>query len=116
MRAKTRSEHKLAMRDQAKMKVKGPRYDTTTQNKYRSDVERGYKELLQVSKEGGDGKAKQIRAELTYLLNNYTSQYDTRIENLIDLWRRSGDPSYDPGIRAQLMRCRRDDMKQNNAL
>ena len=112
MRAKTRAEHKLEMRGQAKQVVKGGRYDIASTKQYQADVQKGHDQLMRVSKEGGDSKAKMIRAELTYLLNNYVSQNDARIEQLIDLWRRSGDPQYDPAIRAKLMRCRRDDMKQ----
>jgi len=116
MRAKSRGEHKMEIREQAKQKVKGGRYDVASALKYQSDVQKGHDQLMRLSKEGGDSKAKQIRAELTYLLNNYLPQHDTRIEQLIDLWRRSGDPQYDPAIRAKLMRCRRDDMKQGSAL
>ncbi|MBI5093159.1 MAG: hypothetical protein HZB26_12055 [Candidatus Hydrogenedentes bacterium] len=116
MRAKSRSEHKLEIREQAKQKVRGEAYDISSRAKYQSDVQHGYNQLKQLGKEAGDSKAKQVRAELTYLLNNYIPQNDTRIEQLIDMWRRSGDPLYDPGIRAKLMRCRRDDMKQGTAL
>lgn len=116
MRAKSRAEHKLEIREQAKQVVKGGRYDVSSTLKYQADVQKGHDQLLRVSKEGGDSKAKTIRAELTYLLNNYLPSNDNRIEQLIDLWRRSGDPLYDPAIRAKLMRCRRDDMKQGGAL
>jgi hypothetical protein len=116
MRAKSRGEHKLEMREQAKQQVKGGRYDIASTRQYQADVQRGHEQLLRVSKEGGDSKAKMIKAELTYLLNNYLPSNDNRIEQLIDLWRRSGDPQYDPAIRAKLMRARRDDMKQGNAL
>jgi hypothetical protein len=77
-------------------------------------VDQGLRELRQVSAEGGDGKAQRVKNELNYLLNNYLPSYDMRIEQLIDEWRRSGDPSYDPGIRARLRRARQDHMSKSN--
>jgi hypothetical protein len=83
---------------------------------YRDKVESGRQEFLQVSNEGGDPKAKKFKGELTYLLNNYLPAYDMRIEHLIDSWRRSGDPTYDPGIRTKLREARRNYNSKSNAV
>ena len=56
----------------------------------------------------------KAKNELTFLLNNYLPKYDSRIEALIDIWRRSGDPSYSPSIRTKLRQARRDHMRKSN--
>ena len=114
MARKSRSEYKQNLRQQATRKVGTPKYDLTSQNKYRSDVDKGLSELRRVSAEGGDAKAQRVKNELNYLLNNYLPSYDMRIEQLIDEWRRSGDPSYDPAIRARLRRARQEHMSRSN--
>jgi hypothetical protein len=117
MRVKSKAEFKAAIRDQAKRKIGGAlKSDAVSRSQYRDNVEQGLKELRQVSSEGGDGKAKRIKNELTYLLNNYLPQYDNRILQLIDDWRRTGDPAYDPGIRARVVQARRDYMGKTQAL
>jgi hypothetical protein len=108
MRALKKSDLKLTMREQARRKVHPPGGNIGTDRKYRESVEGGRKELDRVANEGGDPHAKKVKAELTYLLNNYLPSYDMRIEHLIDEWRRSGDPSYDPSIRTKLRQSRRD--------
>lgn len=112
----SRSERKLAIREEAKRKVHGPSATVGTNRAYRESVEKGRKNLLVRSQEGGDSKAKRAKSELTYLLNNYLPKYDSRIEQLIDDWRRSGDPSYDPGIRVRLREARREHMKKSSPL
>ena len=66
--------------------------------------------------EGGDSQGKKVKAELTYLLNNYTPKHDCRIEALIDEWRRSGDPSYDVGIKMKLRQARREHMSKSHPI
>lgn len=43
----------------------------------------------------------QIRQELEHLLNNYYPASDLRIQALIERWRTSGDPSFDPSVRSR---------------
>ena len=116
MRARKKSELKTAIRDQARRKVGVPKYDATTQAHYHEEVEKGLQNLRKISSEGGDPRGKKAKNELLYLLNNYSPKYDTRIEQLIDLWRRSGDPSYDPSIRTKLRQARREHMSKSNPL
>jgi hypothetical protein len=110
-----KSDKKLEMRQQARRKVK-PGYNPGTSRDYRENVEKGRKELLIVSNQGGDSKGKKAKNELNYLLNNYLPAYDMRIEQLIDEWRTSGDPSYDPGIRGKLRQARSRHAKGNNPI
>ena len=116
MRAKKKSELKLEIREQAKRKVRPMVSNVGVDRMYREQVEAGRQELNRISAEGGDPKAKRIRNELTYLLNNYLPGYDIRIEQLIDAWRRTGDPSYDPSIRVKLRQARRDHMERSSAV
>ena len=108
MQKPTKSERKLAMREEAKRKIHGPRYDPNHQATFAKDVAKGLNELRSKSAQGGDGAARRIKSELMYLINNYLPRYDMRIEQLIDDWRRSGDPGYDPGVRVKLRQARRE--------
>lgn len=110
MRAKKKSDIKLAYREQARRKVRPAGSVAGPSAGYRKQVEQGRERLLQVSSEGGDCQAKKIKNELMYLLNNYLPSYDARINALIDRWRRSGDPGYDPAVRLKLRQARRDHM------
>ncbi|MBI3117284.1 MAG: hypothetical protein HYZ00_01270 [Candidatus Hydrogenedentes bacterium] len=103
-----KSDFKMKIRDEALRKVKGPAGGVTGSREYRDRVEKMRSQMLQKAAEGGDSKASRIKSELNYLLNNYLPKYDGRIEGLIDEWRRTGDPSYDPGIRLKLRRARQD--------
>lgn len=116
MGGKKKSDFKTAIREQAARKVKGSKHNPSTQKEYRETVEKGRKDLLASSSEGGDPRGKKIRGELEYLLNNYLPQYDIRIEQLINEWRTSGDPSYDPQIRMRFRRARRDHMNKATPL
>ena len=116
MKATRKSDRKLAMREQAKRKVKPASSNPGASSGYRQDVEKGRQELLKVSSEGGDVLAKKVKSELHYLLNNYLPQYEPRILQLIDQWRRSGDPGYDPGVRIKLRQARREHMSRGGAL
>lgn len=53
---------------------------------------------------------RRMRDEIELLLRNYTRANDYKIQSLLDKWRRSGDPSFDPSIatRLQMARKRRD--------
>ena len=117
MHVQKKSERKLAMREEAKRKVR-PVFSNNlgADRTYRDQVESGRCRLGEVAAEGGDSRAKRARDELHYLLNNYMPSYDARIEQLIDTWRRSGDPSYDPGIRVRLRQARRDHMSKTSAI
>ncbi|MBI4558159.1 MAG: hypothetical protein HY706_11305 [Candidatus Hydrogenedentes bacterium] len=116
MRKMTRSEHKVSIRDQAKSKVRPQGYDPHSQKDFREKVEAGYQQLLTSAAEGGDPKTKRIRGELIYLLNNYLPQYENRIQHLIDLWRRSGDPQYDPAVHVQARQARAEYLRKQSAL
>ncbi len=112
----SRAEQKLALREQAKRKMGKGSGGAKALRNHGDKVEAGRKNLLTISSQGGDSKAKKAKNELTYLLNNYLPRYDARIECLIDQWRTSGDPAYDPGIRTKLRNARRDYMRNSNAL
>jgi hypothetical protein len=116
MRALKKGELKLQNREQAHRKVHPTSGNVGADRKYREQVEAGRRELGIVSAQGGDCQGKQVRQELIYLLNNYLPQYDMRIEQLIDLWRRSMDPQYDPSIRAKFRQVRKDYMSKGNAV
>jgi hypothetical protein len=116
MRALKKGELKLQNREQAHRKIHPTSGNVGADRNYREGVEAGRKELGRISAEGGDAQAKRVRQELMYLLNNYLPQYDMRIEQLIDLWRRSHDPSYDPSIRTKFRLVRRDYMGKGGAV
>lgn len=101
-----KSDLKLAIREQARQRVRPTSGNVGADRGYREKVELGRQHLLQTSAEGGDSRGKKIKSELTYLLNNYLPAYDAQIEHLIDEWRRSGDPGYDANIRVQLRQAR----------
>ncbi|MCX5770428.1 MAG: hypothetical protein NTZ09_09180 [Candidatus Hydrogenedentes bacterium] len=116
MRALKKGELKLQNRQQAFHKVHPTSGNVGADRKYREQVEAGRKELGIISAQGGDNQAKQVRQELMYLLNNYLPQYDMRIEQLIDLWRRSHDPAYDPSVRVKYRQVRKDYMSKGGAV
>ncbi len=75
---------------------------------FREKVEKGRERVLEKVEPGaGANTQKRIREELNYLLNNYTPSNDNKIEMLIDKWRRSGDPSYDPAIKLRYRNVRK---------
>ena len=86
----------------------------STQKSASDAIEQGRRQLLLKCNEGGDSASKQYKSELMYLLNNYMPQYDMRIEALIDSWRTSHDPSYDPMIRVRLRQARIEFMRKSN--
>ena len=116
MRALKKGDLKLQNRQQSYTKVHPTSGNVGADRKYREQVESGRRELGIVSAQGGDSRAKQTRQELIYLLNNYLPQYDMRIEQLIDLWRRSGDTQYDPSVRGRFRQVRKDYMTKGGAV
>ena len=115
MRRMSKAEHKLAIRRQAKEKVRPSGGTAGQRREYGDEVQKGLSNLRTVSSEGGDSRAKKVKNELLYLINNYQPRYDFRIQQLIDQWRRSGDPEYDPSIKVKLLHARRDHCKNSNA-
>jgi hypothetical protein len=115
MCAMKKSDFKTRIREEAKRKITGSTATVKDHQAYRDRIEAGRKELLTKSSQGGDGKAMRIKGELMYLLNNYTPSYDMRIQQLIDQWRTSHDPAYDPGIQVQFRRARQQYERKTNA-
>ncbi len=75
---------------------------------FREQVEKGRKKVVEKAAAGaGANTQKRIRDELNYLLDNYTASNDYKIETLIDKWRRSADPSYDPAIKLRYRSVRK---------
>lgn len=80
------------------------------------EIETGRKRLVERAKGGALQSAhKRIRDELEYLLKNYAPSNEYKIETLIDKWRTSGDPGYDPGIRLRLRNARRKKSENDQA-
>ena len=71
-------------------------------------IEKGRREVVERSAAGaGENTQKRIRNELNYLIDHYSANNDGKIETLIDKWRRSGDPDYDPAIRLRFRSARK---------
>ena len=113
MAAGKRSDFKMAMREEARAKVR-PRPEKGGLRNQRDEVDRGLNQLRVKSAQGGDSNAKRFKSELMYLLNNYSPKFDSRIEQLIDGWRRSGDPEYDPMIRVKYRNAVKAHMTKSN--
>jgi len=109
------ADYKMRMREEAKRQLKGRGNDAPSYRRHRQNIEDGRKQLLIKSAEGGDRAAKAIKSELEYLLRNYLPTYDYRIQMLIDKWRTSGDPEYNPEIRARYRRVQADYGKNSRA-
>lgn len=78
-------------------------------------IEKGRKHLVEKARPGAGGNThRRIKDELNYLLKNYAPANDWKIETLIDKWRTSGDPSYDPSIKITYRNVRRDKSKNDN--
>lgn len=72
------------------------------------NIEKDRKILREKAKVGGGVvAARRIKDEIDLLLKNYAPSNEAKIEALIDKWRRSGDPSYDPSIKLKLRTARR---------
>lgn len=81
------------------------------------DIDTGHKHLKERAKPGaGPATGKRIKDEIEYLLKNYTPSNESKIETLIDKWRTSGDPNYDPGVKIRLRNARRKKNSQDYAL
>jgi hypothetical protein len=106
VKARSKSEHKLELRQRALQKVR-----PSAPGRGQADaLETERRRLLTECNEGGDPRGKKIQNELTFLLTNYAPRHDHRIEQLIDEWRRSGDPAYDPSIRIRHRQARQNHM------
>ncbi len=82
-----------------------------------AQIELGHKHLKEMAKPGALTHAhKRLKDELDYLLKNYTPTNDNKIEALIDKWRRSGDPAYDPSVKIRLRNARRKKGNSDYAL
>ena len=81
---------------------------TAQGDSYSEEVEKGRKRVVEKAAAGaGANTQKRIRDELNYLIDHYTPANDSKIETLIDKWRRSGDPTYDPMIKIQYRNARK---------
>lgn len=81
------------------------------------ELEAKRKELREKEKAGaGAAGHRRIKDEIELLLKNYSPANEQKIEALIDKWRRSGDPSYDPGINLRLRNARKKRDDSQNAL
>lgn len=80
-------------------------------------IEKGRKRVIEKGPMGASHNTHtRIKSELNYLLNSYTPTNDWRIEMLIDKWRMSGDPAYDPSIKIKYRNVRKGKAKKDNAL
>lgn len=80
-------------------------------------VEKGRKRLIEKARMGaGDATHKRLREEIDYLINNYIPSNEHKIEILIDKWRRSNDPAYDPMINVTFRNARKDHDKGHTPL
>lgn len=115
--AMKRSDYKLRMREEARQKIRGAQGGVTGSKEYRERVERGRKHMMAKAPVGAGGATNaRIAGELQYLINNYTPSNNMRIEQLIEQWRKSGDPDYDPGIRVQYRRAIQKHMRESNPI
>ena len=72
------------------------------------NIERGRKEVLEKQKAGaGEATQRRIKAEIEYLIENFTPTNEKKIETLIDKWRRSGDSDYDPAIKLRFRKAKK---------
>lgn len=96
---------------------KGPSKKSQEREKELEEIEKGRRHLLEKQRAGaGDPTFRRIKNELDYLLNNYVSTNDTKIETLIDRWRRSGDPSYDPSIKQKFKNVRKKKVSNDHPI
>lgn len=80
-------------------------------------IEKGRRNVVESSAAGaGANTQKRIRDELNYLIDHYSPSNDNKIETLIDKWRRSGDPDYDPAIRLRFRKARKKKSGEEYAL
>lgn len=106
--ANERAARSKDLEKQADQLIDSARKITGRASTFREKVEKGRKGVVEkVAPGAGANTHKRIRAELNYLLNNYTSSNDNKIEMLIDKWRTSGDPSYDPAIKLRYRNVRK---------
>lgn len=81
------------------------------------ELEAKRKELREKAKAGaGAATHRRLKDEIELLIKNYSPANEQQIETLIDKWRRSGDPSYDPSINLRLRNARKKRDNSQNAL
>lgn len=98
------AEMKRALRGPAMETLRKWHNEDVVQQRVHEEQEAKRRKLL----DGGVAMAnRRIRNELEMLLNNYTKSNDSKIESLLNRWRRSGDPAYDPGMHQRLANARR---------
>lgn len=80
-------------------------------------IEKGRKSVVEKQRAGvGANSHKRIKAEIDYLIKNYSPTNDHKIDTLIDKWRRSGDPSYDPMIKVHFRNAKKKKSSSDYAL
>ena len=100
-RSKTLDEDATSLIDKA-------RSITESRGALQERIEKGRREVLEKAAPGaGANTQKRFRDELNFLWNNYSPYNDNKIETLINKWRRSGDPSYDPAIKLRYRNVRK---------
>lgn len=115
--AMKKSDYKLRMREEARQKLRGPQGGVTGSKEYRERIERGRKHMMAKGAIGAGGATHaRIAGELEYLINNYTPSNNRRIEELIEKWRKSGDPEYDVGVRVRYRRAVQKHMRESNPI
>lgn len=80
-------------------------------------IEKDRKHIVEKQRVGGGVNThRRIKAELDHLLNNYDPANDNKIDTLIDKWRRSGDPAYDPSIKVRFRNVKAKKSRSDYAL
>jgi hypothetical protein len=70
-------------------------------------TEKKYRRMKDSERMGAGAKRQgRIKNEINFLMSNYSPANDVKIEQLIDRWRTSGDPDYDPAIKLRLRQLR----------
>ncbi len=114
--AREREARSREVEDRANALIERARKTTGRGDTSREEVERGRRKVVDKATPGaGANTQKRIRDELNYLLNNYSPSNDNKIEMLMDKWRRSGDPSYDPAIKLRYRNVRRKKARDDYA-
>lgn len=103
-----RTARSKEVEEQANALIERARKITGRGDTFREQVDKGWRKVVDKAAPGaGANTQKRIRDELNYLLNNYSPSNDYKIESLIDKWRRSNDPAYDPAIKVRYRNVRK---------
>lgn len=98
---------KRALRSTAMETLRRWRNEGVLQQRHHHDLEARRRQIRDREQGTRAGENRRIRQEIEQLLRNYTKSNDSRIEALVNKWRRSGDPSYDPGVMSRLQAARK---------